>query len=133
MFLFFFKPNFKDYPVYLAKFKQCLSKAMHFMKVHIVNTMQNLSSALTKRVRHSRSCILLIVFHYITEQFRAYIPGSNEFGKRRQCLYTLLRSISSSCTQSSCKFDHYYYYCYFFKYNCILALFRSVLYFSSSR
>ncbi|XP_061698411.1 conserved oligomeric Golgi complex subunit 3 [Syngnathoides biaculeatus] len=42
-------PNFKDYPVYLAKFKQCLSKVMHFMKVHIVNTMQNLSSALTKR------------------------------------------------------------------------------------
>uniref|UniRef100_A0A8C4IQ75 Component of oligomeric golgi complex 3 n=1 Tax=Dicentrarchus labrax TaxID=13489 RepID=A0A8C4IQ75_DICLA len=46
-------PNFKDYPVYLAKFKQCLSKAMHFMKIHIVNTMQNLTSQLTKRVRKS--------------------------------------------------------------------------------
>ncbi|XP_077473160.1 conserved oligomeric Golgi complex subunit 3 [Stigmatopora argus] len=42
-------PNFKDYPVYLAKFRQCLTKAMHLMKVHIVNTMQNLSSTLTKR------------------------------------------------------------------------------------
>uniref|UniRef100_A0A3P9A7Z8 Conserved oligomeric Golgi complex subunit 3 n=1 Tax=Esox lucius TaxID=8010 RepID=A0A3P9A7Z8_ESOLU len=42
-------PNFKDYPVYLAKFKQCLSKAMHFMKTHTVNTMQNLTSQLTKR------------------------------------------------------------------------------------
>uniref|UniRef100_A0AAX7UA16 Conserved oligomeric Golgi complex subunit 3 n=1 Tax=Astatotilapia calliptera TaxID=8154 RepID=A0AAX7UA16_ASTCA len=42
-------PSFKDYPVYLAKFKQCLSKAMHFMKIHIVNTMQNLTSQLTKR------------------------------------------------------------------------------------
>ncbi|XP_069558770.1 conserved oligomeric Golgi complex subunit 3 isoform X2 [Brachyistius frenatus] len=42
-------PNFKDYPVYLAKFKQCLSKAMHYMKIHIVNTMQNLTSQLTKR------------------------------------------------------------------------------------
>uniref|UniRef100_H3D8Y0 Conserved oligomeric Golgi complex subunit 3 n=1 Tax=Tetraodon nigroviridis TaxID=99883 RepID=H3D8Y0_TETNG len=42
-------PNFKDYPVYLTKFKQCLSKAMHFMKVHIVNTMQNLTSQLIKR------------------------------------------------------------------------------------
>ncbi|XP_020794794.1 conserved oligomeric Golgi complex subunit 3 [Boleophthalmus pectinirostris] len=42
-------PNFKDYPVYMAKFKQCLSKAMHFMKIHIVNTMQNLTSQLTKR------------------------------------------------------------------------------------
>uniref|UniRef100_A0AAQ6IGY3 Conserved oligomeric Golgi complex subunit 3 n=1 Tax=Anabas testudineus TaxID=64144 RepID=A0AAQ6IGY3_ANATE len=42
-------PNYKDYPVYLAKFKQCLSKAMHFMKIHIVNTMQNLTSQLTKR------------------------------------------------------------------------------------
>lgn len=45
------QPNFKDYPVYLAKFKQCLSKAMHFMKIHIVNAMQNLTSQLTKRVR----------------------------------------------------------------------------------
>ncbi|KAK5611297.1 Golgi transport complex subunit 3 [Crenichthys baileyi] len=42
-------PSFKDYPVYLAKFKQCLSKAMHFMKVYIVNTMQSLTSQLTKR------------------------------------------------------------------------------------
>uniref|UniRef100_A0A8C7G9K8 Conserved oligomeric Golgi complex subunit 3 n=1 Tax=Oncorhynchus kisutch TaxID=8019 RepID=A0A8C7G9K8_ONCKI len=42
-------PNFKDYPVYLAKFKQCLSKAMHFMKTHTVNTMQNLTNQLTKR------------------------------------------------------------------------------------
>lgn len=49
------QPNFKDYPVYLAKFKQCLSKAMHFMKIHIVNTMQNLTSQLTKRVSTSRT------------------------------------------------------------------------------
>ncbi|XP_045062407.1 conserved oligomeric Golgi complex subunit 3 [Coregonus clupeaformis] len=42
-------PNFKDYPVYLTKFKQCLSKAMHFMKTHTVNTMQNLTGQLTKR------------------------------------------------------------------------------------
>ncbi|XP_030642854.1 conserved oligomeric Golgi complex subunit 3 isoform X2 [Chanos chanos] len=42
-------PNFKDYPVYLAKFKHCLSRAMHLMKTHIVNTLQNLSSQLTKR------------------------------------------------------------------------------------
>lgn len=42
-------PNFKDYPVYLSKFKQCLSKAMHLIKSHTVNTMQNLTSQLTKR------------------------------------------------------------------------------------
>ncbi|KAJ8349914.1 hypothetical protein SKAU_G00250440 [Synaphobranchus kaupii] len=42
-------PNFKDYPVYLAKFKQCLSKAMHLMKTHTVNTLYNLTSQLTKR------------------------------------------------------------------------------------
>lgn len=58
------QPNFKDYPVYLAKFKQCLSKAMHFMKIHIVNAMQNLTSQLTKRVKgfspfalHGRVCV----------------------------------------------------------------------------
>ncbi|CAG05904.1 unnamed protein product, partial [Tetraodon nigroviridis] len=50
-------PNFKDYPVYLTKFKQCLSKAMHFMKVHIVNTMQNLTSQLIKRVSRSQTSI----------------------------------------------------------------------------
>ncbi|XP_006639077.2 conserved oligomeric Golgi complex subunit 3 [Lepisosteus oculatus] len=42
-------PHFKDYPVYLAKFKQCLSKAMHLMKTHTVNTLQNLTTQLTKR------------------------------------------------------------------------------------
>ncbi|KAJ8253497.1 hypothetical protein GJAV_G00213790 [Gymnothorax javanicus] len=42
-------PNFKDYPVYLAKFKQCLSKAMHLMKTYTVNTLYNLTSQLTKR------------------------------------------------------------------------------------
>ncbi|KAG5833484.1 hypothetical protein ANANG_G00276420 [Anguilla anguilla] len=42
-------PNFKDYPVYLAKFKQCLSKAMHLMKTYTVNTLYNLTSQLNKR------------------------------------------------------------------------------------
>ncbi|XP_078088378.1 conserved oligomeric Golgi complex subunit 3 isoform X2 [Mustelus asterias] len=42
-------PSFRDYPVYLAKFKQCLSKAMHLMKTYTVNTLQNLSTHLTKR------------------------------------------------------------------------------------
>uniref|UniRef100_A0A8C8HXB3 Conserved oligomeric Golgi complex subunit 3 n=1 Tax=Oncorhynchus tshawytscha TaxID=74940 RepID=A0A8C8HXB3_ONCTS len=40
--------NFKDHPVYLTKFQQCLSKAFH-MKTHTGNTMQNLTSQLTKR------------------------------------------------------------------------------------
>ncbi|KAL4635740.1 conserved oligomeric Golgi complex subunit 3 [Arapaima gigas] len=42
-------PNFKDYPIYLAKFKQCLSKAMYLMKTHTVNTLQNLTGQLIKR------------------------------------------------------------------------------------
>ncbi|XP_048458495.1 conserved oligomeric Golgi complex subunit 3 [Rhincodon typus] len=42
-------PGFRDYPVYLAKFKQCLSKAMHLMKTYTVNTLQNLATQLTKR------------------------------------------------------------------------------------
>ncbi|XP_056411390.1 conserved oligomeric Golgi complex subunit 3 isoform X2 [Hyla sarda] len=42
-------PNYKDYPVYLAKFKQCLSKAMHLMKTYTVNTLQNLTNQLLKR------------------------------------------------------------------------------------
>ncbi|KAJ8785462.1 hypothetical protein J1605_007059 [Eschrichtius robustus] len=42
-------PSFKDYPVYLLKFKQCLSKALHLMKTYTVNTLQNLTSQLLKR------------------------------------------------------------------------------------
>ncbi|XP_058540974.1 conserved oligomeric Golgi complex subunit 3 isoform X2 [Neofelis nebulosa] len=42
-------PHFKDYPVYLLKFKQCLSKALHLMKTYTVNTLQNLASQLLKR------------------------------------------------------------------------------------
>ncbi|OXB79831.1 UNVERIFIED_CONTAM: hypothetical protein H355_000993 [Colinus virginianus] len=42
-------PNFKDYPVYLTKFKQCLLKAMHLIKTYTVNTLQNLTSQLMKR------------------------------------------------------------------------------------
>ncbi|XP_061490712.1 conserved oligomeric Golgi complex subunit 3 [Rhineura floridana] len=42
-------PNFRDYPVYFAKFKQCLSKAMHLMKLYTVNTLQNLTNQLIKR------------------------------------------------------------------------------------
>ncbi|XP_075055840.1 conserved oligomeric Golgi complex subunit 3 [Mixophyes fleayi] len=42
-------PNYKDYPVYLTKFKQCLSKAMHLMKTYTVNILQNLTNQLVKR------------------------------------------------------------------------------------
>uniref|UniRef100_A0A8C5WG53 Conserved oligomeric Golgi complex subunit 3 n=1 Tax=Leptobrachium leishanense TaxID=445787 RepID=A0A8C5WG53_9ANUR len=42
-------PAYKDYPVYQAKFKQCLSKAMQLMKTYTVNTLQNLTSQLIKR------------------------------------------------------------------------------------
>ncbi|KAM8922628.1 conserved oligomeric Golgi complex subunit 3 isoform 2-T2 [Lycaon pictus] len=42
-------PNFKDYPVYLLKFKQCLSKALHLMKTYTINTLQNLTNQLLKR------------------------------------------------------------------------------------
>uniref|UniRef100_A0A8C2ZWC6 Conserved oligomeric Golgi complex subunit 3 n=1 Tax=Cyclopterus lumpus TaxID=8103 RepID=A0A8C2ZWC6_CYCLU len=58
-------PNFKDYPVYLAKFKQCLSKARHFMKIHIVNTLQHLTSQLTKR---TFSSTFLLFFQSLIEQ-----------------------------------------------------------------
>ncbi|KAG8452311.1 hypothetical protein GDO86_004207, partial [Hymenochirus boettgeri] len=42
-------PNYKDYPVYMAKFKQCLHKAMHLMKNYTVNTLQTLTNQLIKR------------------------------------------------------------------------------------
>uniref|UniRef100_A0A672SJ88 Conserved oligomeric Golgi complex subunit 3 n=1 Tax=Sinocyclocheilus grahami TaxID=75366 RepID=A0A672SJ88_SINGR len=43
-------PHFKDYPVYLTKFKQCLSRAMLLIKSHTVSSLQNLTAQLTKRV-----------------------------------------------------------------------------------
>ncbi|KAJ8378332.1 hypothetical protein AAFF_G00243520, partial [Aldrovandia affinis] len=66
-------PNFKDYPVYLAKFKQCLSKAMHLMKMHTVNTLQNLTSQLTKRdPLGSASTDNAFTLYYV--KFRAAAP-----------------------------------------------------------
>ncbi|XP_016367112.1 conserved oligomeric Golgi complex subunit 3-like [Sinocyclocheilus rhinocerous] len=42
-------PHFKDYPVYLTKFRQCLSRAMLLIKSHTVSSLQNLTAQLTKR------------------------------------------------------------------------------------
>lgn len=53
------QPNFKDYPVYLTKFRQCLSKALHLLKTHIINTLQTLTNQLTKRV-----CELYNLYYY---------------------------------------------------------------------
>lgn len=60
------QPSFKDYPVYLTKFKQCLSKAMHLMKSHTVNTLQNLTAQLAKRVcfTNVKLCICLCSVFY---------------------------------------------------------------------
>ncbi len=46
-----FQPHFKDYPVYLSKFKQCLSRAMLLIRSHAVSTLQNLTAQLSRRVR----------------------------------------------------------------------------------
>ncbi|KAJ7324468.1 hypothetical protein JRQ81_017488 [Phrynocephalus forsythii] len=66
-------PSFRDYPVYLSKFKQCLSKAMHLMKTYTVNTLQNLTNQLIKRdpsvAPHSDNAFTLF---YI--KFRAAAP-----------------------------------------------------------
>uniref|UniRef100_A0A8C5NI05 Conserved oligomeric Golgi complex subunit 3 n=1 Tax=Gouania willdenowi TaxID=441366 RepID=A0A8C5NI05_GOUWI len=67
-------PNFKDYPVYLAKFKQCLSKAMHYMKVHIVNTMHNLTNQLTKRWSNTSLTNADNAFTLYYVKFRAAAP-----------------------------------------------------------
>ncbi|XP_012866445.1 PREDICTED: conserved oligomeric Golgi complex subunit 3 [Dipodomys ordii] len=53
-------PNFKDYPVYLLKFKQCLSKALHLMKTYTVNTLQTLTNQLLKRVSVVYVCLLQV-------------------------------------------------------------------------
>ncbi|XP_034993262.2 conserved oligomeric Golgi complex subunit 3 [Zootoca vivipara] len=42
-------PNFRDYPVYFARSKQCLSRALHLMKTYTVNTLQNLTNQFIKR------------------------------------------------------------------------------------
>uniref|UniRef100_A0A8C2BKL7 Conserved oligomeric Golgi complex subunit 3 n=1 Tax=Cyprinus carpio TaxID=7962 RepID=A0A8C2BKL7_CYPCA len=42
-------PSFKDYPVYLSKLKQCLSRAMLLIKSHAVSTLQHLTAQLSTR------------------------------------------------------------------------------------
>ncbi|XP_018420794.1 PREDICTED: conserved oligomeric Golgi complex subunit 3 [Nanorana parkeri] len=67
-------PNYKDYPVYLAKFKQCLSKAMHLMKTYTVNTLQNLTNLLIKRqdLSHTPNSDNAFTLFYV--KFRAAAP-----------------------------------------------------------
>ncbi|MEE6471143.1 hypothetical protein FKM82_009194 [Ascaphus truei] len=67
-------PNFKDYPVYMAKFKQCLTKAMHLMKTYTVNTMQNLTNQLIKRQDSSNSPNSDNAFTLFYVKFRAAAP-----------------------------------------------------------
>uniref|UniRef100_A0A6J0UUR3 Conserved oligomeric Golgi complex subunit 3 n=1 Tax=Pogona vitticeps TaxID=103695 RepID=A0A6J0UUR3_9SAUR len=66
-------PSFRDYSVYLSKYKQCLSKAVHLMKTYIVNTLQNLTNQLIKRdpsvAPHSDNAFTLF---YV--KFRAAAP-----------------------------------------------------------
>ncbi|KAM4796810.1 conserved oligomeric Golgi complex subunit 3 [Rhinophrynus dorsalis] len=66
-------PNFKDYPVYLPKFKQCLSKAMHLMKSYTVSTLQNLTNQLIKRdTSNASSSDNAFTLFYV--KFRAAAP-----------------------------------------------------------
>uniref|UniRef100_A0A673H9A5 Conserved oligomeric Golgi complex subunit 3 C-terminal domain-containing protein n=1 Tax=Sinocyclocheilus rhinocerous TaxID=307959 RepID=A0A673H9A5_9TELE len=68
-------PHFKDYPVYLTKFKQCLSKAMLLIKSHTVSTLQNLTAQLSKRVRLVNSMIRshMIVSQLLDEIHQCYL------------------------------------------------------------
>ncbi|XP_072266110.1 conserved oligomeric Golgi complex subunit 3 isoform X1 [Pyxicephalus adspersus] len=67
-------PNYKDYPAFLAKFKQCLSKAMHLMKTYTVNTLQNLTSLLIKRHDLSNTPNSDNAFTLFYVKFRAAAP-----------------------------------------------------------
>uniref|UniRef100_A0AAQ5Z3K6 Conserved oligomeric Golgi complex subunit 3 n=1 Tax=Amphiprion ocellaris TaxID=80972 RepID=A0AAQ5Z3K6_AMPOC len=96
-------PNFKDYPVYLAKFKQCLSKAMHFMKIHIVNTMQNLTSQLTKRSlieQIEQRAEKIPEYHQLLDEIhQCYLD------QREQLLSPCITSTITDLTNQNCK-DH---------------------------
>lgn len=93
---YFFQPNFKDYPVYLIKFKQCLSKAMHLIKTYTVNTLQNLTSQLMKRVRwiskwylelYRNVCCNTIEFSSLFLKFFGGWEVSTVLGENRSVLY----------------------------------------------
>ncbi|KAM4701666.1 conserved oligomeric Golgi complex subunit 3 isoform 1-T1 [Discoglossus pictus] len=67
-------PNYKDYPVYLTKFKQCLSKAMHLMKTYTLNTLQNLTNQLIKRQDSTSTPNTDNAFTLFYVKFRAAAP-----------------------------------------------------------
>ncbi|XP_053311480.1 conserved oligomeric Golgi complex subunit 3 [Spea bombifrons] len=67
-------PSYKDYPVYLTKFKQCLSKAMLLMKTYTVNTLQNLTNQLLKRHDSSNVPNTDNAFTLFYVKFRAAAP-----------------------------------------------------------
>ncbi len=98
-----FQPHFKDYPVYLSKFKQCLSRAMLLIRSHAVSTLQNLTAQLSRRVRvisaqpMIRSQMIVWFLLCLLNVTRAGPAGRSE---RRQRLHALLCEVQSSGTQS---------------------------------
>lgn len=102
----FLQPSFKDYPVYLTKFKQCLSRAMLLIKSHTVSTLQNLTAQLTKRVRLIWTTAWLMIRSQMIVSFPVCLLNMSRAGpagrsERRQRLHALLCEVQSSGTQSS--------------------------------
>ncbi|KAG7258143.1 hypothetical protein CRUP_020331 [Coryphaenoides rupestris] len=115
--------NFKDYPVYLSKFKQCLSKAMHFMKSHIVNTMHHLTSQLTKQdslgLANADNAFTLyyVKFRATAPKVRTLIEQIEERAEKIPEYHHLLGEVRSGCAfmVHVCQDEHQLYNEFFTK------------------
>uniref|UniRef100_A0A3B4D6H1 Conserved oligomeric Golgi complex subunit 3 C-terminal domain-containing protein n=1 Tax=Pygocentrus nattereri TaxID=42514 RepID=A0A3B4D6H1_PYGNA len=104
-------PNFKDHPIYLAKFRQCLSKAMQLIRTHAVNTLHNLTSQLTKRRlrRHVTSTYIMfyVLFVYVTLRYQQLLDDIHQcyLDQREALLSPSINSTITDLTSQSNK-DH---------------------------
>uniref|UniRef100_A0AAR2J508 Conserved oligomeric Golgi complex subunit 3 n=1 Tax=Pygocentrus nattereri TaxID=42514 RepID=A0AAR2J508_PYGNA len=97
-------PNFKDHPIYLAKFRQCLSKAMQLIRTHAVNTLHNLTSQ-----RHVTSTYIMfyVLFVYVTLRYQQLLDDIHQcyLDQREALLSPSINSTITDLTSQSNK-DH---------------------------
>ena len=57
-FVFFIQPHFHDSQIYLARFRRCLSRALSFIKQHVVTTLKNATRSVLPNQVSVNLCLL---------------------------------------------------------------------------
>ncbi|XP_020896480.1 conserved oligomeric Golgi complex subunit 3 [Exaiptasia diaphana] len=96
-------PHFKESPVYLTKFKQCLNQSLHLIKSHVITLLKNATTQVLNNKDAASSENSFALFY---GKFRACAPRVKslmEQIEQRSYMTTEYASLLSDCQQ--CYFD----------------------------